>query len=85
MTVHAQFAIIGTRIQEATMKTIATLFGVFAVLTLAAVGCLYIFGVRDFEQSTSFLLKAVGALALLGGCTALISLLMSNKQNGDTD
>jgi len=67
------------------MKTIATVFAVIGVLMLAAVGCLYIFGVRDFDQSIILLVKAVGALVLLGGCTALISLLMGSKDRGGSD
>lgn len=67
------------------MKTIVTIFAVLAVLTVAVVGSLYIFGVRDFAQSGSLLIKALAALVLLGGCTALISVLMSNKGSGRAD
>lgn len=84
VTPRVHFAIIGARSQGTTMKTIVTIFAVLAVLTIAAVGCLYIFGVRDFDQSVSLLVKAVAALVLLGGCTALITVLMGNKESSDS-
>jgi len=67
------------------MRTIAIVFAVLAVLTVATIGCLYIFGVSDFDQSVSLLAKAVAALVLLGGCTALISVLMGSKGSGGSE
>ena len=54
--------------------------GFLAILGIAIVGCLYIFDVMSFEDSRSVLLKSLGAIVLLGGCTALIKLLMSSKE-----
>ncbi len=62
------------------MKRIITITGFFAILGIAIVGCLYIFGVMSLEDSRSVLLKSLGAIVLLGGCTALIKLLMSSKE-----
>jgi type IV secretory pathway VirB2 component (pilin) len=62
------------------MKRIITITGFFAILGIAIVGILYIFDVMSFEDSRSVLLKTLGAIVLLGGCTALIKLLMSNKE-----
>ena len=64
------------------MRTIVIVFSVLAVLTFATVGCLYIFGVSEFDQAVSLLAKAIATLVLLGACTALISVLMSGKGNG---
>jgi hypothetical protein len=57
------------------MKRIITITGFFAI-----VGCLYIFDVMSLENSRSVLLKTLGAIVLLGGCTALIKLLMGSKE-----
>ena len=76
------FLIIEARNQGANMRTIAIVFAVLAVLSVATIGCLYIFGVSGFDQSVSLLVKAVAALVLLGGCTALISVLMHGKGSG---
>ena len=62
------------------MKRIITITGFFALLGIAIVGCLYIFDLMSFEDSKSVLLKTLGAIVLLGGCTALIKLLMSNRE-----
>ncbi len=65
------------------MKTIAIISAVLAVLAIAITGCLYIFGVSDFEQSVSLLMKVVAAIVLLGGCAALIAVLMPDRTGGD--
>jgi hypothetical protein len=62
------------------MKKIITITGFFAILGIATVGCLYIFDVMNFEDSRSLLLKSEAAIVLLGGCTALISLLTGKKE-----
>ena len=62
------------------MKRIIIIGGFFAILGIAIVGCLYIFDLMSFEDSKSVLLKTLGAIVLLGGCTALIKLLMGNKE-----
>lgn len=62
------------------MKRIITITGFFAILGIAIVGILYIFDVMSLEDSRSVLLKTLGAIVLLGGCTAFIKLLMSSKE-----
>lgn len=62
------------------MKKIITITGFFAILGIAIVGCLYIFDIMNFEDSRSLLLKSEAAIVLLGGCTALISLLTGRKE-----
>ena len=65
------------------MKTIAIISAVLAVLAVAITGCLYIFGVSDFEESVGLLMKVVAAIVLLGGCAALIAVLMPDRTGGD--
>ena len=62
------------------MKSILVLTAVLSVIAVAAVGCLYIFEVFNYEDSMSNLLKVVGAIVLLGGCSALIVALMGSKK-----
>lgn len=64
------------------MKTIVVVSAVLAVLAVAITGCLFIFGVSDFEQSVSLLIKVVAAIVLLGGCAALIAVLMPDRTSG---
>lgn len=63
------------------MKKILTITGVLSVIVIATVGCLYIFDILSYEDSVSNLLKAVAAIVLLGGCSALVAFLVrSNKE-----
>jgi type IV secretory pathway VirB2 component (pilin) len=62
------------------MKQIISITAVLAVITVAIVGCLYIFEVLSYDRSVSILLKAVAAIVLLGGCSALITFLMGSKK-----
>lgn len=67
------------------MRNIVIIFATLAVICIAVVGILYIFEVRTFDESFVLLTKALGALVLLGGCTALISFLLKgfgNKTEG---
>jgi ABC-type Fe3+-siderophore transport system permease subunit len=59
------------------MRTIIILFSFLAILGLAVIGCLFIFEVRNAEQSLDLLLKVEGAILLLAGCSALISTLLA--------
>jgi hypothetical protein len=61
------------------MKQILTITVVLSVVVIAIVGCMYIFEVSSLEDATSNLAKAVGAIVLLGGCSALIAFLMRSK------
>ena len=58
------------------MKPILLVTLVLAIITLAIVGCLTIFGIITMEAATSFLIKAEAVIILLGGCSAVISLLV---------
>lgn len=62
------------------MKQILTITVVLAILTAAIVGCLFIFEVMSLEDATSNLFKVVGAIVLLGACSAAISALMAAKK-----
>ena len=62
------------------MKQIISITAVLAVITVAIVGCLYIFEVLSYDNSVSILLKAVAAIVLLGGCSALVAFLMRPKK-----
>ena len=61
------------------MKSILVLTAVLSVIAVAAVGCLYIFEVLNYEDSMSNLVKVVGAIVLLGGCSALVVALMGSR------
>lgn len=65
------------------MRQIITVTGVLAILGIAIVGCRYFFDVMTFDDSKSVLLKTLATLGLLGGCTALIKLLMGGKEEPD--
>jgi len=50
------------------------------VITVAIVGCLYIFEILSYENSVSILVKAVAAIVLLGSCSVLVAFLMRPKK-----
>lgn len=62
------------------MKPINILFLCFAIFGIAIIGCLYIFDMRDMDQSLDLLLKAEGAIFLIWGCSAAISLLLGGAK-----
>lgn len=62
------------------MKQILTIAGFLIVLAIAIFGCLLIFGVISFESAGGSFIKMIAAIALLGGCAALIGLLMAKKE-----
>ena len=62
------------------MKQIVTITAILAVITIAIFGCLYIFEVISPETALSNLVKVVGAIVLLGGCSALVTLLTGSKK-----
>ncbi len=61
------------------MKQILTITLVLCVFVIAIVGCMYIFEISSLEDAMSNLAKAVGAIVLLGGCSALIAFLMRSR------
>ena len=63
------------------MRNIVIIFSTLAILCIAVVGILFIFEVRTFAESFTLLMKVLGALVLLGGCTALISVLLKGSGN----
>jgi hypothetical protein len=67
------------------MKSIIIVFSFLAILGLAIIGCLFIFEVRNAQQSMQLLLKFAGAILLLGGCSALIAALPAKTGATQTD
>ncbi len=61
------------------MKQIVAITAILAVITIAIIGCLYIFEIMSPESALANLTKVVAAIVLLGGCSALISFLTGNK------
>jgi uncharacterized SAM-binding protein YcdF (DUF218 family) len=66
--------------RDPAMKQILTITVVLAVFAIAIVGSLYIFEVLSYEVAMSNLLKAVAAIVLLGGCSAVIAFLMRSRK-----
>ena len=64
---------------EVPMKNILVLTAIFAILAASAIGCLMIFEVYSFDQGTSFLLKALAVIFLLGAASAVIALIVRDK------
>lgn len=62
------------------MKQIIVITIVLALLAFAIVACLFIFEIVSYENALSNLLKVEAAIILLGGCTALIALLVGGKK-----
>lgn len=66
------------------MKQIISITLVLVVLAVAVLGSLAIFEVVSYKSAMSNLLKIVAAVVLLGGCSALIAIVMrSDKENQD--
>jgi len=67
------------------MRNIIILFLFLAIIGFAVIGSLYIFEVKTGQEAFELLLKTEGAILLLGGCSAVISLLVGgaskNSQN----
>jgi len=62
------------------VKKILSVTAVLTVVTVAIVGCLYIFEFLSFEYAVDTLLKVVAAIVLLGGCSALVLFLTGSKK-----
>lgn len=62
------------------MKQLAIITVALAVITIAVFGCLYIFGMMSYESALTNLARVVGAIVLLGVCSAVIALLMGGKK-----
>lgn len=67
------------------MKNIIIITLTLTILGFAAVGSLYIFGVRSMEESRDLLIKIESAIFLFGGSMALIMLLTSLKKTPPDD
>lgn len=68
------------RVRVSNYEEYLAVTGVFVVLAIAVIGCLYIFELMSYEYALSSLLKIVGATVLLGGCSALIAFLVRSKK-----
>jgi len=62
------------------MKQIVVITAVLAVITIAIFGCLTIFDLMSPATAWTNLAKVVAAIVLLGGCSALITLLTGSKK-----
>lgn len=62
------------------MRTIITITVLLAILAFAIIGVLYIFELVTMDVATSTLIKVEAAIVLLGGCSALISLVTRAKK-----
>jgi hypothetical protein len=58
------------------MRKLMILFLSLGVIVLAIIGTLYIFELRDADQSLDMLMKLEGGILLLAVCSAAISLLV---------
>ena len=65
------------------MKKIAVICAFLIVIMAAILGVLTIFGMMSFDSALSNLLKAGGAIVVLGIASALISLMMGKKEGGE--
>ena len=64
------------------MKKIAIVCVALIIIMAAILGVLIVFDVMSFDAALSNLLKASGAILVLGIASALISLMMGNKEGG---
>ena len=67
------------------MKQILVTCVFFLVLLVALVGCLYIFGIVSAGEAGSTVLKFGAAIALLGGCAALLTHFFSGPSEERKD
>lgn len=67
------------------MRNILVIFLSLTILCVAIIGLLFIFGVLSAEHSTDYLVKVIAALALLGGCSAAVKLLLAGSRNREED
>lgn len=66
------------------MRQILLICAFFLVLLLATIGCLLIFDVVSFETARSSAIRFGSAIVLLGGCVALLNLVIGRgKQPRD--
>ena len=61
------------------MKAILMLTLVIAVIVLTAIGCLMIVDVLSVEAGNSLAFKSLAAILVLGAASALIALLIRNR------
>lgn len=64
------------------MQKIAIVCAGLIVIMAAILGVLVVFGVMGFESAFLNLLKVAGAIAVLGIASAVISLMMGNREGG---
>ena len=57
------------------MKAVATFTFIFAVMTSAFIGCLMIFEIFTVEEGFECLLRALGAILLIGVSSAAVSMV----------
>ena len=64
------------------MKAVTTFTFIFAVMTTAFIGCLMIFEIFTVAQGFECLLKALAAILLIGGSSALVTLATGDGGRG---
>ena len=64
------------------MKAIMVLTLIFALVVATCMGCLMIFDVVSVERGTDLLLKSLAVILVLGVSSAVIALLIRNKNPG---
>ena len=67
------------------MRNIVIIFLSLTIICVAIIGLMFIFGAASWERSVDYLVKAIAALALLGGCSAAVKLLLTGSGNREED
>lgn len=62
------------------MKAVLTLTLILAVVVFAVIGTLTIIGLMSLNDAVTLLLKAEAVIIFLGGCSALLVKLTSNRK-----
>lgn len=65
------------------MKITLKITLLLAILAFAAIACAVIFNLLGYDEGKTFLWKAEAVIFLVGGCAAVISLLMGKDSSAD--
>ena len=64
------------------MQKIGIICAALVIIIAAILGVLVVFGMMTLQDAGMTLLKSAGAIAVLGIASAVISLMMGNKEGG---
>ena len=67
------------------MRTILIVTLILVVISFAGIGAMYILDVMTWDRAVDTLLKTGGVIVFLGVCSALISLLLRQPEQGAED